>query len=644
MANRGIGLELSFTRLKLVVLESKKDGVTISHYDTEDVLKGETIEESIQNISLAVNTIMKRNKISGKLGVSFLSHTIFNRQVRMLPQPDEELYKTLSFEINEYLPFPANEAIWGYHKIDRQYNPGEEFDVVVVAAKYEVMEQMERILGSLIYKVDVLQFVPLALYSYLKHEYPDKKETYLVLDIGETNNDMIVVEEGKFWHRILNIAGKDITKTIVTKLGVSEEEAMEAKSSKLTPQLQQAIAPVVKNLATEINRSINFYKYTSKRAVVSEIKLCGSTSKLSNLPKMLQEATLIRTSCMDVPQSIYINPSIEQNIASQITSLYPAIGLALQAVNKSNLTMEFTPYYVIEYKQFSKKKPVAVAGLLFVVIAVVLAYFSLSKKTIEMENQVRKMKEVVLVHDNWYKKYQQSKVDLYRRYLLNFLPQLYRGKDKILYILDSLIYEIKRYNVSVSKEEKIYLVGFDYSIVRGPIIPPPSSIKRPKTGETKKEQGVAPNAPAKSPQSEEKKDNTIPSQEFIRLKDHKYKFIFVFSSQKDWGGYSESVSKDGRSVNGPFTTMQQKISVSDQSSFISKFMEVIRHNLMESQDKMCVQRFKEGTEPKKCPIPKYDCSDSESTRSDATYITYFCSNELSEQQLVELVDFLDKKK
>ncbi|MFN7182121.1 MAG: pilus assembly protein PilM, partial [Planctomycetota bacterium] len=617
MSNKGIGLELSFTRLKLVVLEVKKDGVMIVNYDTENVDKGATVEDSIQNLNVAVNTILKRNKISGSLGISFPSHAIFNRQVKLLPQPDDELYKTLSFEINEYLPFPANEAIWSYHKVIRDYNPGEEFDIIVVAGKYELMEQIEQILGPLIYKADVLQFAPLALYSYLRYEYADKKETYLVLDIGELNNDMIVIEEGKFWHRSLNLSGKDVTKAIVTKLGVSEQEAHQLKMGEMTPQLLQAITPFVKNLSTEINRSINFYKYTSKKAIVSEIKLCGSTSKLKNLTKMLQESSLIKTVCMDMPEKLYIHPSIEQNIITDIASLYPAIGLALQAANLSELSMNFTPHYVIEYKQISKKKPLTVVGVLLVIIAILVANFSFSKKTDELTRQVDKMKETVSKHEQWLKEYNNIKTNLNRRYFLNFLSKLYDVKDKPLYILDYLVYEIKKYNTGVGKDEKIYLVGFDYSIVPPEIKPRDdtkqvSSKTRPggaSLPESKKEEPLQSTETSGSV-SHKKVDDSM-AKKFIRHKEPKYKLTVILSTQLDMGGYTET-EKGGVEKKGPFTTIKEKLTASDPSPFVGKFVEILKRDLGDKS--VCIQWFKAGSnEPRKCPVPKYMCSEPEST-------------------------------
>ncbi len=466
MGNIGVGLELSFSRLKLVTLEEKKEGLTIINFDTENVTKGETPEEMLQNVNFAVENLLKRNKIKGKLAVSFPSHAIFSRQIKMLPQPEEQLYNTLSFEINEYLPFPVNEAIWSYHKVNRAYNPGEEYDIIVIAAKYEVMEQVEQILGDLIYKVDVLQFAPLALYSYLRYEFADKKETFLVLDIGETNNDMIIIEEGKFWHRSLTLSGKDITKLIVSKMGVTEEEARELKNGELTNELLQTINPFIKNLSTEINRSINFYKYTSKKAVVSEIKLCGSTAKIKNLAKLLQDASLIKTSILDTPQTIYVHPAIEQNITQELLSLYPAIGLALQASHLSEVALNFTPHYVIEYKKFTKKKPLALVGVVLLIVAVVLAYFSFSKKTDMLFQNVTTMQAIVEKNKKTFDDYNNIKNEFPKANLLNYIADMYDKKDRIIHILDALLYSIKTHNLSIPSDQqqnKIYIVGFDYT-------------------------------------------------------------------------------------------------------------------------------------------------------------------------------------
>lgn len=621
MANIATALELSFSRLKLVTLEHKKEGVTIVNFDTENVVKGGTLEETLQNVNLTVETLVKRTKIKGRFGVTFPSHAIFTRQVKMLPQPDEKLYETISFEINEYLPFPANEAVWNYHKVKRQYNPGEEYDIVVIAAKYEVMEQVERILGNLIYRVDVLQFAPLALYSYLRFEFADNKETFLVLDIGETNNDMVIVEEGKFWHRSLPLAGKDITKAIVTKLKVSEEEANEMKRGGLTPQLQEAIGPFIKNLSTEISRSINFYKYTSKKAVINEIKLCGSASKLNNFPKLLQQITLIKTSLLDVPQTIFIHPAIEQTIMEELPSLYPAIGLALQTANLSEISMDFSPHYVIEYKKFSKKKPLAGVGLLLLIIAVVISFFTLSGKNEQLEQQVQQMSQVIKQNNQWLENYKKDKAEINRLALIDYIANnIYKKRDKILYILDALVYAVKLYNATKTSEEKIYLIGFDYTteISNKSLERSDSQSKSPKEGEKKEQATVKP--------------ANISINPYINSRTELYNLSILLATKS--------------SIIADFSdTIIKMISQQSKQPFVEKMIELSNFNQKKIDEKSsitvkCSTIKKEGTtEHKRCAIP----SAGECREDSQGFVIFRCENIiLLDSDLEELVKIIEE--
>lgn len=606
MANIGVGLELSFSRLKLVTLEHRKEGVTIVNFDSENVVKGGTPEESLQNVSFAVDSILKRNRIKGKLGVSFPSHAIFTRQTKMLPQPDAQLYNTISFEINEYLPFPVNEAVWNYHKVNRQYNPGEEYDIIVIAAKYETMEQVEQILGNLIYKADILQFAPMALYTYLRYEFADKKETFLVLDIGETNNDMIVVEEGKFWYRSLALSGKDVTKAIINKLGVTEEEAKELKRGEPTPELLQAVSPFIKNLAVEINRSINFYKYTSKKAVVSEIKLCGSTSKIKNFAKLLQENSLIRTSLMEPPQTMLIHPAIEQTITEELPSLYPAIGLAIQAANLGEISFNFLPNYVIEYKKFSKKKPVALIGAVLLIIAVILSYLSLSKKNKILEQTLQNMNQIITENSKWLKDYNTNKSEINKLQLVDYIAQnIYRKQDKIIYLLDAIVYLIKLYNTSSSQQDKIYFVGFDYTVE---LTDKSKEKKQPEKGEKDKE-----------------------GQKYIKEKNTIHRLLIVLATKKVVQDFSDALLKE---------IVQRK-----EDSLIGKLINISNQNqkiLIEKakqSEVKCSSVKKEGTDSiKKCSEPSMNnCKEN-----PEGFAIYKCENiVLQDDDLDELIKIIE---
>lgn len=625
MGNIAVGLELSFSRLKLITLEQKKEGITIVSFDTENVTRGTTPEETLQSINFAVESILKRNKLNGKLGVSFPSHAIFTRQIKMLPQPDAQLYNTISFEINEYLPFPVNEAVWSYHKVNRAYNPGEEYDIIVVAAKYEVMEQVEQILGDLIYKVDVLQFAPLALYSYLRYEFADKKETFLVLDIGETNNDMIVVEEGKFWHRSLTLSGKDIIKLIVSKMGVSKEEARELKNGELSNELLQTISPFIKNLSTEINRSINFYKYTSKKAVVSEIKLCGSNAKIKNFAKLLQEASLIRTSIMNAPQTMYIHPAIEQTITEELPSLYPAIGLALQAAHLSDIAMDFSPYYVIEYKKFSKKKPIALIGVALLVVAVILAYFSFSKKTEILNQKVQNMATTVSNYNEWLQNYTANKTELNKLHLIDYIANnIYSKKDRILHILDALVHSIKSYNAVCRPEDKIYLVGFDYTTEL--LDKPLGNISQNTKKQEKKEE-------------KEKATESIIQKQYIKKKNIIHKLFIALATKKP-------ALLSQNFTDAPLREIA-KNTQNEQDSYITKLIAMSNQTQKKIDEKSsltvkCSSIVKEGTgreEPKKCSIPSLgNC-----IRDPNGFIIFKCENiSLQDNDIDELIRIIEE--
>lgn len=72
----------------------------------------------------------------------------------------------------------------------------------------------------------------------------------------------------------------------------SEPEAAIApipESERLKRQIQQAIAPVVGDLVTEIRRSLDFYRNRSAEGVIHRIYLCGGTAKLKNLDRFLEQ-------------------------------------------------------------------------------------------------------------------------------------------------------------------------------------------------------------------------------------------------------------------------------------------------------------------------------------------------------------------
>jgi type IV pilus assembly protein PilM len=73
--------------------------------------------------------------------------------------------------------------------------------------------------------IDIIP-LPFALYRIFKYNYPDQQETLMVVDIGNENTNIIIVDEGEpVFVRNINLGGEIFTKAILDEMASNYKEA-----------------------------------------------------------------------------------------------------------------------------------------------------------------------------------------------------------------------------------------------------------------------------------------------------------------------------------------------------------------------------------------------------------------------------------
>ncbi|MGE4620394.1 MAG: pilus assembly protein PilM, partial [Planctomycetota bacterium] len=190
----------------------------------------------------------------------------------------------------------------------------------------------------------------------------------VALEIGSDHTDLIIVNGSRFWFRSLPIAGKDFTAALEEKFGCSAEDAenlkVTAARSEHAAKIFQVLQPLLRDLVSEINRSIGYYKSRVGEVKVEDLFLYGGSSKLVGLRKFLEENLRIRVQMAKSLNRVRISPEAAAAGLSQDLPTYSsAIGAGLQALGLGEVDLNLLPQEKQEAVEFKKKqKTVLVAA------------------------------------------------------------------------------------------------------------------------------------------------------------------------------------------------------------------------------------------------------------------------------------------
>ncbi|MBI5779930.1 MAG: pilus assembly protein PilM [Planctomycetes bacterium] len=417
------GFDISKSSLKAVRLELSEDGVEITDFDVIDYGPSPSRDEATfeQDFRLAFNTFRSRHKLRGEaIVVSPPFHNVFNRFVNLPSVSGERLHEIVKYEAQQHLPFNIEEVIWSYQKIERAYQPGEEIEVVFFAVKRDLIEQFLGLVTNSGLRVDAIQFAPVALYNYIMADYAalGTGKNFVILDIGTNNTNLVLVEGNKFWIRNIPIVGNDITKAIQQKLEIPFEEAERMKvstTSKESPEAGKIFAAtqnILKDLASEIHRSIGFYKsLASGRSVnFDKIILMGNASKTIYFEEFVSQRLQIATVKLSGLGKLELADEVNKTEFSfKLQGLGVATGLALQGLDKSVNKINLLPPEVLQRRAVLRRKPFVAAIAAVLILIPLLLHLSAQGELNRLTKANEQIREVLDKSEKISKNYKKLK-------------------------------------------------------------------------------------------------------------------------------------------------------------------------------------------------------------------------------------------
>lgn len=332
-----LGLDIGTSSLKIAELEERGKRMTLNRFAILPIQYGLTNSGDISDpaalggaISTAASMLKsKRKNIStGLWGTSVIVKKI------TMPMMDERLVaEQIKWEAEQYIPFDINEVSLEHVVLKNRPSGGETMDVLLVAAKQEVIFRYVESVNSAGLKLGTLDVSAFALANCFTHNYGNIAGTVAVLDIGAGVTNLVIIENGEvIFGRDLSVGGMNYTNDIHRMMGVSIDEA---EALKISASLNQAAPAEVntvitsshENILDEIRNSFEFFAATAGNTVVSRVYLTGGSSIIPGLAEGITRATALPVEFMNVFSRIEIN---QRNIPiDMVEQIRPAAAIAL---------------------------------------------------------------------------------------------------------------------------------------------------------------------------------------------------------------------------------------------------------------------------------------------------------------------------
>ncbi len=282
-----------------------------------------------------------KNKVWRKTVQSFVKRTAATRIILSLPGrgvlirfislPPVELHKIksmLQYEVQHQLPFPLDAVVWSYQILSQK----EKINLLVGAVKKEMVNNLLALFTDLRVEINFVDCDAFALLNVLRFSPNfEKDKTIAFLELGAESSNLLICHNEQILIRSLTISGNSLTTAIgeVSKIGFSEAEEKKIKEGET---LLPTLSSVLENLITEIQNSIDYWRFTQKGPEIKQLLLAGGSSKLPGLKNFFTEKLGVETSLFDPFVNISYPPRFKEIVEKEKSRLAVAVGLALRQI------------------------------------------------------------------------------------------------------------------------------------------------------------------------------------------------------------------------------------------------------------------------------------------------------------------------
>ncbi|ALA57670.1 type IV pilus assembly protein PilM [Nitrospira moscoviensis] len=342
-----VGLDIGSSAIKLVQLKESKGRYFLQKFgvkplEPEVIVDGTVMDEG--RVVSAIRELFDESNVKNKhVAISISGHAVIVKKISLPPMPDDELEGQVRLAAEQYIPFDINEVNIDFHVLppDPSGDAQTDMSVILVAAKKDKINELTELVkgaGLIPMVMDVDAF---AIENMHAVNYPmAQEETTALVNVGASVMNVNIIRGGvSLFTRDIPLGGNRYTEAIQREMGMSYEEAEEVKKGERAneaggAQLTNVIDSVNAEVASEIARTVDYFKTSTSNADLDRVLVCGGVARIRGLVQQLGDRMQVPVELANPFGEIDTSGSdFDQDTLADMAPLAAVgVGLALRAV------------------------------------------------------------------------------------------------------------------------------------------------------------------------------------------------------------------------------------------------------------------------------------------------------------------------
>ena len=332
------GLDIGSGFVKLVVVDHSKSEpeivqVATSPLVTDAIVEGEVMDPVL--VAETVKAVVESSGIKSKDVVAAVGgHDVIIKKIPMDRMSESDAREVIRWEAEQHVPFDMENVQLDFQILDAG-SSGPQMQVLLVAAKRELIENRMSLLSDAGLNPAVIDVDAFALHNAFGHNYPDAMHGLVALvNMGHETTNVNLLENGvPILVRDIPFGSRRLREQLQRERGLTAELAeavIQGKDSSV--DLHHLVEDRVDELAVGIERAAAFILAQSGGEGIGRIYVSGGGACVPGMVQGLANRLGVRTEVANPLQRVRVKPEVMQAVALDefAPMLMLPVGLALR--------------------------------------------------------------------------------------------------------------------------------------------------------------------------------------------------------------------------------------------------------------------------------------------------------------------------
>ena len=294
-----VGLDVGSGLIKIAVIDHSKGGpelvkVAITKLQPDAIVEGEVMDPGI--VSDAIRAALDNAGVSGKHIVTAVGgRDVMVKKIQTERVKEKQARELMRWEAEQHVPDVESVEL-DFQILDESKN-ADEMNVLLVAAKRDLVDAKIRILADAGVTPSVVDVDAFALHNAFEVNYPEAMKGFVgLVNVGNEVTNVNIMDNGvPILTRDLPLGTRRFSEDLQRQHGLSARDSENMiRGYDRTPQLDSILSMRVEEIALGVERAAGFLANSRNPAQLRAVYICGGGSRTPGLAELLGDRLKIK--------------------------------------------------------------------------------------------------------------------------------------------------------------------------------------------------------------------------------------------------------------------------------------------------------------------------------------------------------------